>query len=122
MRNLTRIGIIISFFLLLGVNSNSVSGLCQIEARNSKNVRNPSEILSVANQDGSEFLPENSTWTDYPLDDDHNGLYDRFLEVVKNSRTSYTAVDRVKEIADGRIFTAKQALELGLIDEITKSG
>lgn len=47
-----------------------------------------------------------------------DGLYQRFLEVVKNSRPTFVTIDGVEEIADGRIYTAQQALDLGLIDEI----
>jgi len=43
-------------------------------------------------------------------------MYDRFVSVVAEGR--HLEVERVRELADGRIFTSKQALEHGLIDEI----
>jgi len=45
-----------------------------------------------------------------------NDLYDRFVSVVSRSRGLDAA--RVRTLADGRIYTANQALEAGLIDEI----
>lgn len=42
--------------------------------------------------------------------------YEQFVEIVAEGRNM--AVDRVKELADGRIYSAKQALNNGLIDEI----
>lgn len=45
-----------------------------------------------------------------------NDMYDRFVSVVARSRNLSEAV--VRPIADGRIYTARQALEHNLIDEI----
>lgn len=42
--------------------------------------------------------------------------YEQFVSIVADGRK--IDVETVKKIADGRIYTAKQALELGLIDEI----
>ncbi|HOM02939.1 MAG TPA: signal peptide peptidase SppA [Acetivibrio sp.] len=42
--------------------------------------------------------------------------YEQFVEIVAEGRKM--TVDEVKKIADGRILSAKQALELNLIDEI----
>ncbi len=42
--------------------------------------------------------------------------YDRFVEVVAEGRG--LPEDRVRAIADGRIYTGKQAKELGLVDRI----
>ena len=47
-----------------------------------------------------------------------NELFGRFLNVVLTSRPGYQTLDEVKTVADGRIFTANQALDLKLIDEI----
>ncbi len=44
-------------------------------------------------------------------------LYARFVEVVQAGRKKLT-VEQVRALADGRIYSATQALELGLIDEI----
>lgn len=43
-------------------------------------------------------------------------LYDRFVSVIADGR--HMSVDKVKELADGRIYTAKQAVENGLADKI----
>ena len=42
--------------------------------------------------------------------------YERFVEIVAKGRN--LSVEEVKELADGRIYTAKQAVENGLVDEI----
>lgn len=78
MGNFTRIGVIVGLFLLLGVNLNNISGLSQINGIDSKDSGN-SDILSLTNQESYEFLPDNSTWTDYPIDDDRNGYYDHLV-------------------------------------------
>ena len=44
-------------------------------------------------------------------------LYQRFVEVVQSGRKKLTP-EQVRELADGRIFSATQALERGLVDEI----
>lgn len=43
-------------------------------------------------------------------------LYERFVDVVATGRDM--PVDEVKKLADGRIYTAQQALESGLIDQL----
>ena len=43
-------------------------------------------------------------------------IYDQFLEVVSTSRN--IPKDQLKRIADGRIFTGRQALKLGLVDSL----
>lgn len=45
-------------------------------------------------------------------------LYMRFLDVVYQKRKDAISIEELKKIADGRIYTASQALELKLIDEI----
>lgn len=45
-------------------------------------------------------------------------MYRRFLGVVHESRKAHLSMEEVKELADGRVFTAKKALELKLIDGI----
>ncbi len=42
--------------------------------------------------------------------------YEQFVEIVASGRNMSTK--RVKSLADGRIYTAKQALENGLVDDI----
>ena len=44
-------------------------------------------------------------------------LFDRFVSVVADGRKDLDEKE-VRKIADGRIYTARQALDLGLIDEI----
>ena len=44
-------------------------------------------------------------------------MYNRFVDMVVAGRKDLSA-DRIRQLADGRIFTAPQAVENGLIDEI----
>ncbi len=44
-------------------------------------------------------------------------MFDRFVEVVADGRPRLDA-KKIREIADGRVWTAQQALELGFIDRI----
>jgi len=46
-----------------------------------------------------------------------NGFYDQFVKVVSAGRPKLTREDVVK-LADGRVYTAEQALQNGLIDRI----
>jgi protease-4 len=43
--------------------------------------------------------------------------YERFISVVAEGRPNLT-VDKIRELADGRIYTATQAKKLGLVDQI----
>jgi protease IV len=43
--------------------------------------------------------------------------YEKFLDIIALNRTNLER-DKIRELADGRIFTAKQALDSGLIDGI----
>lgn len=45
------------------------------------------------------------------------GMYERFLGVVQSGRTALSA-DRVRELADGRVFLGEEALKNGLVDEL----
>lgn len=46
-----------------------------------------------------------------------DAMHDRFIGLVRERRPKLSA-DNVKQATDGRIFTADQALELGLVDRI----
>ncbi len=45
-------------------------------------------------------------------------LYHDFLQVVHRSRKDFLSMEEIKKIADGRVFHAKKALELKLIDAV----
>ncbi|MEG0662139.1 MAG: signal peptide peptidase SppA, partial [Anaerovoracaceae bacterium] len=49
-----------------------------------------------------------------------NEAYEQFVSIVAEGRS--LSVDQVKTLADGRIYTAKQAMEVGLVDEIATFG
>ncbi len=42
--------------------------------------------------------------------------FQQFLEIVSEGRKM--PIDKVKELADGRIFTGRQALKVGLVDKL----
>ncbi len=42
-------------------------------------------------------------------------IFEQFIEVVAEGRNM--AMEKVRELADGRVFTGRQAIELGLVDE-----
>ena len=43
-------------------------------------------------------------------------IYDGFVEIVAQARD--LDEETVRELADGRVYTGRQALELGLVDEV----
>ncbi|MBI5238255.1 MAG: signal peptide peptidase SppA [Deltaproteobacteria bacterium] len=45
-------------------------------------------------------------------------MYNRFLDVILETRKEHFTMERLKEIADGRVYTARQALDLKLVDSI----
>ena len=47
-----------------------------------------------------------------------DSAYDRFLEVVVAGRSDVLSEDEIKALATGKIFTAKEALDVKLIDSI----
>ena len=74
-------------------------------------------IKSGAMKDvGSPFRPMNET--DRALFQGIiDRMYDQFIAAVARSRTALSEA-RIRELADGRVYFASQALELGLVDEI----
>lgn len=47
-----------------------------------------------------------------------DSFYNKFLQVVYEGRQEQIPMEKLEEIADGRVYTAPQALEFKLIDEI----
>ncbi|MCL0101207.1 signal peptide peptidase SppA, partial [Peptococcaceae bacterium] len=45
-----------------------------------------------------------------------NDIYEQFIEVVSKGRNM--EIEQVKKLADGRVYTGRQALELGLVDKL----
>ncbi len=45
-------------------------------------------------------------------------LYERFLSVIHEKRKDVLSLEEIRNLADGRIYTAAQALELKLIDQV----
>ena len=70
-------------------------------------------ITSGKNKDSSKFTDEQIAI----YQDQINEAYDEFVKIVADGRGM--SVDDVKKLADGRTYTAKQAKQNGLIDEIS---
>ena len=47
-----------------------------------------------------------------------NHLYEHFLDVIEKSRNAHLTRREIRKLADGRVYTAKQALDSKLIDKI----
>jgi protease-4 len=47
-----------------------------------------------------------------------NGFYDKFVEVVARARKDHLTPQRVRELADGRVYSGVEAKKLGLVDEV----
>jgi protease-4 len=51
-----------------------------------------------------------------------DSLHERFVEAVSEGRKGRMAAERIKALSDGRPYTARQALDAGLIDSIEYLG
>ena len=69
-------------------------------------------ITSGENKDSSQLTEDQIAIYQEQVDE----YYSRFVEIVSEGRGM--SVDAVRTLADGRTYTAKQALENGLVDEI----
>jgi protease IV len=47
-----------------------------------------------------------------------SGFYDQFVGVVVKGRAGHLSEERVRALADGRVYTGLEARELGLVDEV----
>lgn len=70
-------------------------------------------ITSGENKDSSQMTPEQIAIYQEQVDE----YYERFVDIVEKGRKM--SEEQVKELADGRVYTAKQAMNKGLIDEIS---
>lgn len=61
-----------------------------------------------------EITPEERQMLQAMIDDS----YQQFLDQVKKGRKGKIKEEKLLEIADGRIFTGRQALQLGLVDKL----
>ncbi len=59
-----------------------------------------------------EFTPQDKRYYQQLVDD----VYDQFLNAVAESRSMEKS--RVETLSDGKVYTGRQALELGLIDQL----
>jgi protease-4 len=47
-----------------------------------------------------------------------NGFYEQFVGVVAKARAEHLRPEKVRELADGRVYTGVEAKQLGLVDEV----
>jgi protease IV len=45
-------------------------------------------------------------------------LYEQFLKVIHEKRKDALSLEEIRDLADGRVYTAQQALKLKLVDEV----
>lgn len=74
-----------------------------IHAGKNKNIGNYNEPLTAEQEKILQDMADES--------------YNQFVEIVANSR--YKSITDVEKLADGRVYTAKQAVENGLVDKIS---
>lgn len=105
-------------------NRNTLTGSIGVIAGQSIVVTGLFEKLGITSETIHAGKNKNMGNYDEPLTDEQRAIlqsvadecYDQFTAIVSNSRN--IDLDKVQQIADGRIYTAKQALELKLIDKI----
>ncbi len=61
-----------------------------------------------------ELTPEEKEY----LKETINEAYEQFLEAILRYRSKKISEERLREVADGRVFTGERAKELGLVDEL----
>ena len=61
-----------------------------------------------------ELTPEEKEY----LEETINEAYEQFLEAILKYRGKKISEERLREVADGRVFTGERAKELGLVDEL----
>jgi protease-4 len=66
----------------------------------------------------SSFRPPSDQELQYLRDRLLKPAYDRFVEVVQEGRAKVLSADQVKALADGSIYVAPQAMDVGLIDKV----
>jgi protease-4 len=97
------IGVVSQFFDLTGTMKKIGVAAPAITSGPNKTAGSPLETMS----------PEQREIFQAIVDD----LYQSFLAVVQQGRPNLSE-ERIRELADGRVFSAAQALEVGLIDRI----
>ena len=61
-----------------------------------------------------ELTPEEREYLKETIDE----AYEQFLEAILKYRGKKISEERLREVADGRVFTGERAKELGLVDEL----
>ncbi len=74
-------------------------------------------ITSGKNKDAGAFYKAMTDEDRKLYQDVVDDMYGKFVEIVGNNRSAIEEA-KVRELADGRIYTATQALEAGLIDDV----
>ncbi|OCL25814.1 Clp protease ClpP [Orenia metallireducens] len=96
------IGVIMQFTNLEELYNKIGIDSITIKSRKYKDLGNPDRDMTAEEKEILQTMVE--------------GVYQQFVNVVMEGRSM--TEDRVKELADGRIYSGEQAKELGLVDEL----
>ncbi len=96
------IGVIMQFTNLEELYNKLGVEYITIKSRKYKDIGNPDRKMTEEEKEILQSMVED--------------VYENFVQVVKKERNM--TLEKVKELADGRIYTGEQAKELGLIDEL----
>jgi protease-4 len=96
------IGVIMQFTNLEELYNKIGIDSITIKSREYKDLGNPDRDMTAEEKEILQTMVE--------------GVYQQFVNVVMEGRSM--TEDRVKELADGRIYSGEQAKELGLVDEL----
>ena len=78
---------------------------------------NMNAITSGKNKDAGAFYKQMTPEDRKLFQDVVNEMYEQFLDVIEKNRKNLSE-EQIRTLADGRIYTAKQAYESGLVDGI----
>lgn len=105
-------------------NRNTLTGSIGVISGESLDLTQMLDKLGIKSKTFTAGKNKNMLNYNTPLTEEHEQImqsiadecYDQFTSIVAINRK--IDIDRVREIADGRIYTAKQALNLNLVDKI----
>jgi protease-4 len=97
------IGVIMQLFSLSGTMDKIGAETTAIKSGQMKDAGSPFKKLTPAEREIFQTLV--------------NQYFDRFVQVVAQGRPNLTE-EQIRKVADGRVYSAQQALELGFVDRI----
>jgi protease-4 len=98
------IGVIMSLYNATGLMKMAGVKTDPIKSGPNKDIGNP----------GREMTPEERAILQGMV----NSFYDQFVDIVATARKDHLSPERVRQLADGRVYTGVDAKKLGLVDEV----